>query len=416
MFGRKKIDDVFTPRNPTVNSDMYVERKELEKELNRSINGSMHSFLFGESGNGKSWLYKKVFNEKKVNYVVANCASASMKNSISDEIYSVCIEDGTGLKTGYKETKTAGISAIGMAKLSHEADYTIHQQSDLLKAFASLNKNAGNNKSVIVLDNVETIFRNEKLMSELSDIIILLDDERYAKYKVKFLIVGLPNDVISYFSSAKNTSSVGNRIDEIERVMGLTYLQVLDLVQRGFQDYLKIDIPETQVKRLSRHIFDITLGVPQRIHEYCEYLAYQLEDSSWEYKPELMDSADWKWLKKGLRECYSVIDACLNSDETADGRRNQVIYALGINATHQIDTTKIGETVTEEFPNTAPDSNSGIGQVLAYLSKGENPIVLKIPNSNSYSVTDPRYLMCIRVILYKDQETETVRKKVFKIN
>ena len=252
-------------------------------------------------------------------------------------------------------------------------------------------------------------------MGELSDIIILLDDERYAKYKIKFLIVGVPNEVIRYFSSAKNPSSVGNRIDEIERVASLEYLQVLDLVNRGFNDYLKVNIPDIQTKRLSRHVYDITLGVPQRIHEYCECMAYSIEDNKWVYSHDLMDVADFKWLKKGLRECYSVIEACLNSEETTDGRRNQVIYALGRHAVHQVDTTKIGETIVEEFPNTAPDSNSGIGQVLAYLSKGQNPIVRKIPNSNSYSVTDPRYLMCIRIILYKDMETETVRKKVFKI-
>ena len=415
MFGRKEIGEIFTPRNSQVNSDMYIERQGLEKELYRSVNGSMHSFLFGESGNGKSWLYKKVLKDNNINYVVANCASASIKKSITDEIRSVCIDMGSSKKTGYKETKKAGFSAGATGEFSHEGEYVIHQQDSLLESFKSFNKQSSGHKSVIVFDNVETIFKNENLMGELSDIIILLDDERYAKYKIKFLIVGVPNEVIRYFSSAKNPSSVGNRIDEIERVASLEYLQVLDLVNRGFNDYLKVNIPDIQTKRLSRHVYDITLGVPQRIHEYCECMAYSIEDNKWVYSHDLMDVADFKWLKKGLRECYSVIEACLNSEETTDGRRNQVIYALGRHAVHQVDTTKIGETIVEEFPNTAPDSNSGIGQVLAYLSKGQNPIVRKIPNSNSYSVTDPRYLMCIRIILYKDMETETVRKKVFKI-
>jgi ABC-type ATPase involved in cell division len=100
-----KINEIFTPRNPDVNSKMYVSRPDLEKCLYRSIEGSMHSFLFGESGNGKSWLYKKVFSEKNINYVVANCANASRKKSITDEIYAVCINPGSVLKNHSKKQK-----------------------------------------------------------------------------------------------------------------------------------------------------------------------------------------------------------------------------------------------------------------------------------------------------------------------
>lgn len=416
MFGRKDINEVFTPRNSDVNKKMYIERISLEKELIRSIRGSMHSFLFGESGNGKSWLYKKVFAEKNIDFVVANCASASMKKSIVDEIYDVCVENGTSKKTAYLETKKAGVKAIGTAELAHQGNYEIKQEDKLIESFKALNECSSSKPAVIVFDNVETIFKNEELMGELSDIIILLDDQRYSKYNVKFLIVGVPNEVLEYFSSAKNPASVGNRIEEIERVAGLLAKQVLEFCEIGFKTHLKIDISEVQIKRLARHIFDITLGVPQRMHEYCEGLSYLIEDADWEYKTNLLDDADFNWLKKGLRENYSVIEKHLNADETVNGRRNQVIYALGKIANHQVNTTKIGEKIAEEFPNSAPESNSGIGQVLSYLAKGEKPVLKKIANSRSYALTDPRYLMCIRIMLYKDELTENVRKKLFKLN
>jgi Cdc6-like AAA superfamily ATPase len=88
---RKEISDVFTPRNESVNKEMYISRGDHEKNLFRSIKGSMHSFLSGESGTGKSWLYKKVFSEKKINFKAVNCANASRQGSITDEIYSKCI-------------------------------------------------------------------------------------------------------------------------------------------------------------------------------------------------------------------------------------------------------------------------------------------------------------------------------------
>ena len=413
---RKEISEVFTPRNQNLNKSMYIERGEHEKNLIRSANGSMHSFLFGESGTGKSWLYKKVFLEKDLNYVVVNCANASRKGSISEEIFSKCFGTRKAVKTSYKEKKEAGFSLGGTGKISHEGEFEIQQEDLLLQSYKLLHEKANSGKTIIILDNVETIFKNQKIMDELSDILILLDDEEFSRYKVKFLLVAVPNEVLQYFSHTKNPSSVGNRIDELPRIAGLSAMQVIDFVSRGLKKELKIDIAPTHLKRLARHIYTITLGIPQRIHEYCEGLAYCIEDNGWNYNPGLIENADKAWLQKGLRECYHVIQTHLNSDETSDGRRNQVIYALGRISTHQIDTQKIGIVIAQDFPLSAPQSNSGIGQVLAHLTKGENPILKKISNSSLYVFTDPRYLMCIRIMLVKDEDTEKVKKRTFRLN
>jgi hypothetical protein len=253
-------------------------------------------------------------------------------------------------------------------------------------------------------------------MEELSDLIILLDDSRYAIYSVKFLIVGVPNEVLKYFSTSKNPSSVGNRIEELPRVTGLAKKQVEKFVELGFEKYLKISFKDDQKAKLIQHIFDITLGVPQRIHEICECIAYEIEDNNFVYNENLLDKADNSWLFKGLRECYSVIEKYMNSSETTEGRRNQVLYAIGKSDTHQYSTNKIGEVISSEFPDNSPESNSGIGQVLAYLSKGENPILTKTSTNNFYVICDPRYLMCIRVVLYKDKASNQVKKKEFKVH
>lgn len=416
MILRKKINQVFTPRSSSVNNDMYVERPRHEKMLYRSVLGSMHSFLFGESGSGKTWLYKKVFSDNGINFCIANCANASRFGSITEEIFNSCFDENTSTKVGYTEAKKGQVGVPGFnGELSHEGNYELIRVDKLLRSFEKLSKNT-EEKSVIVIDNIESILKKKDILDELADIIILLDDDRYAKYHVKFLLVGVPSEVMEYFSSTKNMTSIGNRIEEVPRVSGLEYGQVLELVRRGFCDHLKVEINEVQIKRLARHVFDITLGIPQRIHEYCECLAYAIEDNNWLYEFTLMEEADKGWLLKGLRESYTVLSEYLNADETSEGRRNQVIYSLGKQTNHNIQTQKIGEVVSQEFPNTAPDSYSGIGQILAYLSKGSSPILKRISNSNTYVFTDPRYLMCIRVILYKDTVTERVIKKGFKLN
>jgi RHS repeat-associated protein len=44
MFGRHRVNEVYTPRRTEVNRDVYVERPALEKELRRAIEGSQLSF------------------------------------------------------------------------------------------------------------------------------------------------------------------------------------------------------------------------------------------------------------------------------------------------------------------------------------------------------------------------------------
>lgn len=76
MF-RKSINGVSTPRSPNVNADMYVRRDALEQELRQALQGALHILLHGESGCGKSWLYKKVLDEEKIFWLSANLANAS---------------------------------------------------------------------------------------------------------------------------------------------------------------------------------------------------------------------------------------------------------------------------------------------------------------------------------------------------
>jgi ABC-type Mn2+/Zn2+ transport system ATPase subunit len=84
---------------------MYVDRPAHEKDLSRALKRDSHTLVFGESGNGKSWLYKKVLETESINYVVANCANASRIGSITQEICNAIISPGTVKKLGYSEER-----------------------------------------------------------------------------------------------------------------------------------------------------------------------------------------------------------------------------------------------------------------------------------------------------------------------
>lgn len=269
-------------------------------------------------------------------------------------------------------------------------------------------KKAHGRPSIIVLDNFETIFGNNKLLQEVADILILLDDAQYAAFKTKFLIVGLPCDVIEYFSKSKNSISVANRIEEIRPVTGLSHNQVDEIITKGFVGALKIKLSPTQLAEIARHVSHVTMGVAQRVHEYCEKLAYSIQDNNWIYESKLLDMSDHHWLVIGLKQSYSVIESHLNSRDTAIARRNQVIYSIGKINAHQFDSSDIGKIIQKEFPSTIPETNMGIGSILTGLTTSL-PILKRNPKANTYQVLDPRYVMCIRVILQKDSDGKVLK-------
>lgn len=112
ILSRKKITEVFTPRNSEINQAMYVHRAELEKSLKKDLRKKINLLIFGQSGNGKSWLYKNVLASEEIPYVVANCANVQRNGSIAAEISTAILSGDHVFKTGYKEKKVAKVTAV----------------------------------------------------------------------------------------------------------------------------------------------------------------------------------------------------------------------------------------------------------------------------------------------------------------
>lgn len=402
---------VFTPRSADVNEQMYIRRTRHEKSLIRWLRENMHGFIFGESGSGKTWLYKNIFHEHQVNYKIANCTLAASKGSLRKEIYSVCVPEGSAIKTGFVEKKEAGVEAFfAKGSLSHEGQYEVLTEDTLLASFESLSSTAkGWGNSIIVLDNVETIFDNKELMDELADIIILLDDERYSKHNVKFLLVGVPCGVIEYFSKSKNRSSVGNRIKELPALSGFTLEETSQIIDKGLNELLQLNLSELVTKGIGGQVYDRTLGLPQRVHEYCLNLCYESEDHDWKFNKEVFDSTELMWLSEGLRESYAVLEEHYSSTQI---RKKQVLYTIGKLKGHQFTIHEVGQKLRSEFPLHGADSDAGIGSILSTLSIGDSPLLTRSKSKDQYSFCDPRHIMCLRIFLDKDNE-ETVTRKVF---
>ncbi|EAT14928.1 ATP-binding protein [Desulfuromonas acetoxidans] len=415
IFSRPKITEVFTPRRAEVNPKMYVNRPFHEKTLKRSVDGSLHTIISGESGNGKSWLYKKVALDQNWKVFPGNFSNAARLGSLTAEIFNAIVPKGSKEWIAHEETINAELSAlVAKGGANAKRSYSIKTAELLEKSFEVGRREAGNRTAVLVLDNLEAIFTKKELMTELGNILLLLDDERYAQHKIKILIVGVPANIVEYYQSIENLEPIGNRVEELFHVQSLKEEQVKIFLIKGFQEQLKVKLSDTALDEWSKHIYKSTLGIAQRLHEYCERLSYIIEDNGWEIPSHILDDADWEFSASSLYKAYSVVDKCMNERETRTARRNQVLYALGCIDQTSFDYSLVEKIVRQEFPKTTKGVSLGISQILSDLSKSEMHLLRKTAKGNAYRFTDPKYLMCIRLMLVIDKEKETISKKHLK--
>lgn len=411
MHIRPKISEVFTPRRTDVNQSIYIERENLEGEIKNALKGSLHIFLRGNSGNGKSWLYRKVLAELDVHCVEANCANAARLKSLTREIYESSVPSGKSTIEGYDETKSAGLSAgLANGHLKHTNRYALKEDEKLLVAFSQMRSEAGSKLTVLILDNLEAIFSSQEIMDELGNILMLLDDPRYSKKNVKILLVGTPRSIVEYYSKLDNFLTIGNRVQELSEVSPLTKNQVYKLTRKGLIERLRIEVDNDTFRDWQDHIYNVTLGIPQRVHEYCEQLAYILEDNGWRDTFVQLEEADRSWLKLGLRESCYIVEGLMNNHTAKTGRKDQVLYALGKIGVTSFTSKDIENWIRNNFIDSTKGVTLPISKVLSDFTKGDRAILQRTRNSSVYTFTDSRYIMALRVMLNKREGDERVVK------
>lgn len=222
---RPPVKSIFTPRAPEVNLDMYIRRPDAENALIDALEGSQDVVLSGESGGGKSWLYKKVLGERGIVYETVNCSRVDDFKSISKALDEVAARLSPRRKIKEIESKKAELGLPGVASGGgeHEDEFEISNPTGFEACIVSLRKKAGRDREcLLVLENIEIIFANTRLMEELGNLITLLDDEYFGKFKVRLLLVGLPSGLGEYFQNIETRTTVANRLVEIPEMSRLS--------------------------------------------------------------------------------------------------------------------------------------------------------------------------------------------------
>lgn len=411
-FKQPQPEDVFTPRSASVNQKMYVPRQGLEDALISALRGRLHIVVHGESGTGKSWLYKKVLADERAAYTIANLANASRLGSIAAEIKNNLDREGRAIKTGYEEEKAAELnSGFASGGLSHTGQYSYGQMESFEACLSALRDKAGKHPAVLVFDNLEAAF-TAPLLKELADILILCDDERYAQYNVRILIVGVTGGIKEYYYKTPHHSTVANRIYELTEVSRLTPTEADLLIKKGFVDQLAYQIDDYE--NITRHVSWVTDRVPQMLHEYGLELALLAEQNSRIIKSDMLEQVDRSWMYKSLNHSYAVIESHMNERDTKTGRRNQTLYALSQVDGEHFKAQEIEGRLRSVFPNSTRGKLLNVPQMTAQFSKGERPIIKRSPKGDAYSFVDPKYRMVLRAMLVRTAEERVIKRPLYR--
>lgn len=412
-----KPEEVFTPKGKDINEQIYVQRVDLETYLSDAIRKPKHIVIHGESGCGKTWLYKKVLKDKNIHYEVLNSATINSSGSLIKSIEALNARLCPSAQTGYEERINAEANAVfAKGSVENKKQYSVKANEPYLMLLNQISKKAKRSASFLVIENLEHVVKNENHLRDLSSLILYLDDDEYSQHNVRLILVGTPTDLREYFSKTSESQTIVNRLQEIPEVAALTSTETKYIAKKGLLDMLQISIVDDDKNKFntSRLLNDVSwysANIPQYVHEICLEIALESEKHDQKISFFWFVNALRKWVQGSLISENARLEQNVNSRETRHGRRNQVMYTIGFLPANEFNSIEVEERLRALFPKSTQDKTLNISANLIDLSKGEHPIIRKTPKGTHYRFIDPKIKIMTRWILVRDEQEEiSVRK------
>lgn len=402
-----KPNEVFNPRGK-YNPQIYVPRPSYEDKFKYGLNCEMCILIHGLSGTGKTWLTRRVLEENNIYYKIVNLAHASNQGSIYTCFKNMLAREHWTIRTNYTEKKAASIGIMGTANGQLETTKSFDTGVDYFMEFLKFMTHHAREKNqtrYIVFENMETILDKKNIISELANLITLIDDEEVNAHKTKFIIIGATESIHEYFNNVLNINTIDNRIYELPEVSTLTTLQAQQLIGGGFNK-LELSFVSDELKNECIEKFiRVTGGIPQRIHELCLNfsLSCMKQDSAITNKD--IDNAIKDWVMTSLNKNYCYISKLLIlNSKSNELYRNQLLFLIAQKDTLYFTNNDIDKDFEIEFGKSSKKHRTST-RVLNELCSQNPPLLRKTAEEyNEYSFIDFKCALCLRAILHKDGE------------
>ena len=258
---------------------MYVDRGELEIRLKDALDGNKYILIHGESGNGKTWLYKKVLAEEGYHFTSVNLSNAVEYENISDVFADKLGNLNFVEQTGEDISTTGGVRPGGVGvEATSKIQHVRQAKSAFFNLVSLIRMQAGRGNAAIALDNYEQIIANEKLLAQLRAVIISADDDDIAAQDVRILLIGVPGNLKELISKTPGATPILNRIFEIPEVARIPENDALALIKKGLFEVLSYGVHGLTEEAICQEVFFFSDGIAQQIHEICLAVAQYADD------------------------------------------------------------------------------------------------------------------------------------------
>jgi ABC-type dipeptide/oligopeptide/nickel transport system ATPase component len=407
-----------------VNNEMYISRTQLEKALIRAIDGGRNIVIHGESGCGKSWLFKRVFQKNKVPYLTVNMANALRLGDLNKALEDRFSKFKNSIASGSQSSVnlTAGVFGITASLSEVENIEKLHKEPfERCIGLISSKKKA----AFIVFENIEGVLNSKVILDQITSIITLLDDEDYAEYNVRIVLIGVPDDLQRYFLKSNYSQTISNRLVEIPEVERLAISDAERLIRKGFVDLLKYKVTDLISESKDRYgksqksiVIDLVKNIawhsdyiPQYLHELCLEVAKEAEEAR-EVTWGTVRSGIYNWVRTSFTADYGVVENRLNSRQTKTGRRNQAIFALGQINSLDFRVSDVEREIRSNFPKSTAGVTLNVTQTLYDLADGQRPLIRRTPKGDAYRFSSPKLKVCVRCMLTKGDDERVAKTPI----
>lgn len=402
-------EEVFTPRSHDLNQKTYAERLNLQNRLKRALRGHKYIIIHGESGNGKTWLYKKVLQDDGIPFEIINLAKMHTEGSFDGVILSKLGEIGTDVPSGTKKEFDLAARPGGFGGGYKDISEFKSLQPNPLELLARrLNMTSGGKLSVIALDNFEQIIGNEEFVRQVASVIITADEEFVVRNKIKIMLVGTPTNIRDLISKVSHATTIANRVVEIPEVARMELGEAMYVMSQGLEKHLNLTFLVDK-NALYKNIAHKTDRIAQHVQELCLKISQNATDNGGRITDRVVLDSEREWIEETLSADLAIVESHMNAQKTKVGRKNQVIYCLGTledeDFTHHTVETKLRAM----FPASQP-ANLNIPQTLAGFAKSDTPLIRKSAAKGSrYRFCSPKLKMVIRTRLKMDHDNNIIR-------
>jgi hypothetical protein len=209
----------------------------------------------------------------------------------------------------------------------------------------------------------------------------------------------VPGNLKEVFSKLKFAETISSRINEVPEVARMTKGEADELLERGFK-ILRLRFADANSRvRTLRRLSWVSDRNADQLQELGLRVATAAKENEGIIEDVLVDEIVNVWIQMQHAVACSAVEASMSPADTMYGRRNQVLYCIGLIESDEFGIVDLKRLVAKTFGAKAAWIESGFDGVFTKMCEGFEGILRPNSHVGSFQVRKAVYRMAIRAML-----------------